>query len=210
MINILVADDHTIVRNGLKQIVSELPDMKVVDECSNGYEVFTKVNDNDCNLVLLDISMPGRSGLEILSQLHNEKPGLPILILSMYPEDRYAIRALRAGAAGYVTKMSASDELVTAIRKVYWGGKYVSESLSEILAAELGKHKDKPSHEDLSNREYQVLCLLGSGKTSKEISDELFLSIKTISTYRKRILDKMGLKNNAEIANYVITQGLLD
>ena len=210
MINILIVDDHHIVRNGLKQIVADLPDMKVVAECSYGYEVFSRLKDTECNLVLLDISIPGRSGLEILAQLHAERPDLPILILSMYPEDRYAVRALRAGAAGYVTKMSASDELVTAIRKVYWGGKYVSESLSQILAADLGKQGDTPTHEKLSDRELQVLCMLGSGKTCKEIAGELILSIKTISTYRKRILEKTGLKNNADIVNYVLVQGLLD
>jgi two-component system, NarL family, invasion response regulator UvrY len=210
MIKILIADDHAIVRKGLKQILADVPDMVVVDECGNGSELIYKVNTQECNLVLLDISMPGRNGLEVLEQLQIEKPDLPILVLSMYPEEQYAIRALRAGAAGYVTKMTATEELITAIRKVYWGGKYVSNSLSEKLAFELGKNSEKPTHADLSNREYQIMCLLASGKTVKGISDDLALSIKTISTYRKRILTKLGMKNNSEITTYVIKHGLLD
>ena len=210
MIKILIADDHAIVRKGLKQIVEDEPDMLVVDECSNGSELLAKTGVLECNLVLLDISMPGRNGLEILEQLHNEKPSLPVLILSMYPEEQYAFRALRAGAAGYLTKVSAPDELITAIRKVYWGGKYVSASLSEKLASELGRKTDRPVHEELSNREYQVMSQLAAGKSVTEISDDLSLSVKTVSTYRKRILTKMQMKNNAEIINYVIKHGLLD
>ena len=210
MIKILIADDHAIVRKGLKQILDDEPDMVVVDECSNGSELLAKIGALDCNLILLDISMPGRNGLEILEQLHNEKPALPVLILSMYPEEQYAFRALRAGAAGYLTKVSAPDELITAIRKVYWGGKYVSATLSEKLASELGRKTGKPSHDELSNREYQVMCQLATGKSVSEISDGLSLSVKTVSTYRKRILTKMQMKNNAEIINYVIKHGLLD
>ena len=210
MIKILIADDHAIVRKGLKQILDDEPDMEVVDECSNGSELLAKIGALDCNLILLDISMPGRNGLEILEQLHNEKPALPVLILSMYPEEQYAFRALRAGAAGYLTKVSAPDELITAIRKVYWGGKYVSATLSEKLASELGRKTGKPSHDELSNREYQVMCQLATGKSVSEISDGLSLSVKTVSTYRKRILTKMQMKNNAEIINYVIKHGLLD
>ena len=210
MIKILIADDHAIVRKGLKQILDDEPDMVVVDECSNGSELLAKIGALDCNLILLDISMPGRNGLEILEQLHNEKPALPVLILSMYPEEQYAFRALRAGAAGYLTKVSAPDELITAIRKVYWGGKYVSASLTEKLASELGRKTGRPSHDELSNREYQVMCQLATGKSVSEISDGLSLSVKTVSTYRKRILTKMQMKNNAEIINYVIKHGLLD
>lgn len=210
MIKILIADDHVMVRKGLKQILDDVPDMVVVDECSNGGELFSKISTMECNLVLLDISMPGRNGLEILEQLHNEKPALPVLILSMYPEEQYAVRALRAGASGYLTKMSAPDELITAIRKVYWGGRYVSDSLSERLASELGRNARRPSHDELSNREYQIMCQLASGKTVTGISDELSLSVKTVSTYRKRILTKMHMRNNAEIINYVIKHGLLE
>ena len=210
MIKILIADDHAIVRKGLKQILDDEPDMVVVDECSNGSELLAKIGALDCNLILLDISMPGRNGLEILEQLHNEKSALPVLILSMYPEEQYAFRALRAGAAGYLTKVSAPDELITAIRKVYWGGKYVSASLTEKLASELGRKTGRPSHDELSNREYQVMCQLATGKSVSEISDGLSLSVKTVSTYRKRILTKMQMKNNAEIINYVIKHGLLD
>ncbi|RII27118.1 MAG: DNA-binding response regulator [Geobacter sp.] len=210
MIKILIADDHAIVRKGLKQILDEEPDMVVVDECSNGSELLAKIGALECNLILLDISMPGRNGLEILEQLHREKPTLPVLILSMYPEEQYAFRALRAGAAGYLTKVSAPDELITAIRKVYWGGKYVTASLSEKLASELGRNIAGPSHDELSNREYQVMCQLAAGRSVTEISDGLSLSVKTVSTYRKRILTKMQMKNNAEIINYVIKHGLLD
>lgn len=210
MIKILIADDHVMVRKGLKQILDDVPDMVVVDECSNGCELLGKLSTLECNLVLLDISMPGRNGLEILEQLQNEKPTLPVLILSMYPEEQYAIRALRAGAAGYLTKVSAPDELITAIRKVYWGGKYVSDSLSETLASELGRTGGRPSHDELSNREYQVMCQIAAGRSVTEISDALSLSVKTISTYRKRVLVKMQMKNNAEIINYVIRHGLLE
>jgi two-component system invasion response regulator UvrY len=210
MINILIADDHTIVRKGLKQILAETPDMVVADEASNGYEVLEKVRKNNFDVLLLDISMPGKSGLDILKELKAEKPKLPVLVLSMYPEEQYAIRVLRAGASGYLTKESAPDELVVAMRKVAQGKKYVSPSLAEKLAFDLEMDTTKPPHEMLSDREYQFLCMIASGKTVGEIAENLLLSAKTISTYRARILEKMKMKNNAELTHYAIQNRLVD
>jgi len=164
---------------------------------------------NHYNLVLLDIAMPGGGGLELLKQLKSEKPDLPVLMLSMYPEEQYAIRTLKAGASGYLTKESAPDELIAAIRKVHQGGKYVSSSLAEKLAMYLDTEMEKPVHELLSDREFQVILMIASGKTVSEIASELSLSVKTISTNRSRALTKMGLKTNAEITYYVIKHGLI-
>lgn len=210
MLKILIADDHAIVREGIKQILAELPDKVTTDEAINGQEVIQKVWDNNYDLVLLDISMPGRSGLDILKQLKSEKPALKILILSMHPEEQYAIRALKAGASGYLTKESTPLELTEAIKKVSMGKKYVSASLAETLASHLETTTEKPLHENLSNREYEVMCMIASGKTVKEIANELSLSAKTISTYRTRILEKMNMKNNAQITHYTIQNRLVD
>ncbi len=210
MLKILIADDHPIVRKGMKQIIEEAPDMMVADEAGNGVEVLNKVSKKYFDIVLLDISMPGRSGLEVLMELKKEKPDLPVLVMSMHPEEQYAIRALKSGASGYLTKASVPEELVTAIRKVSLGRKYISPSLAEILASDFGTDKEKPLHETLSNREYQVMCLIASGKTLTEIGDELALSVKTISTYRARILGKMNMKNNAELTHYAIQNHLVD
>jgi two-component system invasion response regulator UvrY len=210
MIRVLVADDHTIVREGLKQILSDTPDIKVADEAANAKEVITKVSDNDYDLVLLDISFPGRSGVDILKQLKCLKPKLPVLILSMYPEEQYAVRSLKSGASGYLTKESASDELITAIRQVTKGKKYITASLAERLVFELDKDYEDQPHEILSDREYQVMCLVASGKTVTEIAGALSLSVKTISTYRGRILQKMDMKNNAQLIRYAIEHGLVD
>lgn len=210
MIKILIADDHAIVREGLKQIISETLDMAVVAEASNGEDVLEKVSANKYDVVLLDISMPGRSGLDILRQLKIEKPKLPIMMLSVHPEEQYAVRALRAGASGYLTKESAPDELIAAIRKISQGRKYVSSSLAEKLAYELGIDVKKLRHEVLSDREFQVMCMFASGKTVKEIAAELSISIPTIRTYRIRILEKMKMKNIAEIIHYAVKQGLVD
>jgi DNA-binding NarL/FixJ family response regulator len=209
MINILIADDHAIVREGLKQIVSETADIAVNGEAINGQQVIELVNTNDYDVLLLDIAMPGRGGIETLKQLKIEKPTLPVLVLSMYPEEQYAVRALRAGAAGYLTKESAPEELIAAIRKVSQGGKYIGSSLAEKLAVGVEKEIEKPIHEKLSDREYQVVLMIASGRTVKEIADELSLSIKTISTNRSRALRKMGMKNNAELTYYVIKEGLI-
>jgi two-component system invasion response regulator UvrY len=188
MIRIMIADDHTIVREGLKQILADIPDLAVVEEAKNGEEVIAKVGMKDIDIILLDISLPGRSGLDVLRQLKHRKPGLPVLILSMYPEEQYAVRSIRAGASGYLTKESASTELVEAIRTVV----------------------DKPLHELLSDREYQVMCMIASGKTVKEIAKILSLSVKTISTHRSRILKKMNMENNAQLTHYAIKQNLVD
>ena len=210
MLRILIADDHAIVREGIKQILVEIPDKVTTDEAINGQEVLQKVWENKYDIVLLDISMPGRSGLDILKQLKSEKPDLKVLILSMHPEEQYAVRALKAGASGYLTKESTPLELTEAIKKVSLGKKYVSASLAETLASHLEDAAEKPLHETLSNREFEVMRMIASGKAVKEIADDLSLSVKTISTYRTRILDKMKLKNNAQITHYTIQNGLVD
>ena len=209
MIRILVADDHAIVRQGLKQIVADTPDLVVTGEAERGREVLEKVSKDDYDVVLLDITMPDKTGLEVLEELKRIKPDLPVLILSMHPEDQYAIRAIRAGASGYVTKAGVPDELVTAIRKVSIGGKYISPSLAEKLAVYLETGAEKPLHQVLSDREYRVMCLIASGKTVKEIAEELFLSVKTVSTYRSRVLQKMKMKNNAQLTHYCVQNQLV-
>jgi DNA-binding NarL/FixJ family response regulator len=210
MISILIADDHAVVRRGVLQILAEAPDMVAAGEASTGAEVLQAVRQNDFDVVLLDIALPDISGLEILKQLRSLKPDLQILILSMYPERQYAIRALKAGAAGYLTKESAPAELIAAIRQVSQGRKYVTQSLAEKLAAELGGKTQQEPHETLSDREYQVMCLLAAGKTVTEIATELSLSIKTVSTYRTRILDKLNLENTAQIIRYALKRELVE
>jgi DNA-binding NarL/FixJ family response regulator len=210
MIKVVVVDDHAVVREGLKRIVSESGGMTVTGEAADGHEALRVIKSEPCDVVLLDITMPNKSGLDVLKELHTESPRLPVLVLSMHPEDQYAVRVLRAGAAGYVTKESAPAKLVQAIRKVVRGGKYVSPSLAERLVFDLGADKDKAPHELLSDREYQVLCLISSGKTVTQIANELALSIKTVSTYRVRILEKLKMKNNAEMTRYAIQEGLVD
>jgi two-component system, NarL family, invasion response regulator UvrY len=209
MIRVFLADDHAVVRQGLKQIISENLDLSVVGEATSGDEVLSGVSRNKPDVVLLDITMPGRTGLDVLQQLKIMHPKLPVLILSMYPEDQYAMRVLRAGASGYLTKDSAPEELITAIRKVSAGGKFVSASLAEKLVLHLDADPEKPLHEVLSDREFQVLCMIASGKTVSDIADELALSVKTISTYRSRILDKMNMRSNAEITHYAIKNSLI-
>ena len=210
MIKVVVVDDHAVVREGLKRIISENPGMEVTGEAGDGHEALKVIHGSPCDIVLLDISMPNKGGLDVLKQLHSESPRLPVLVLSMHSEDQYAVRVLRAGAAGYLTKERSPDKLVQAIRKVVRGGKYVSPSLAEKLVFELEGDTDKPPHQILSDREYQVLCMIGSGKTVTEIAAELVLSVKTISTYRVRILEKLKLKNNAELTRYALKQGLVD
>jgi two-component system invasion response regulator UvrY len=209
-IRILIADDHPIVRAGFKLVISDTQDMTIADEAENGQEVLNLIRKKDYDIVLLDISMPGRNGLEILKDLKVEKPKLPVMILSIYPEEQYAIRALRAGASGYMTKASAPNELIAAIRKISQGGKYISSSLAEKLTDYLGEDPSKPLHEKLSDREYQVMLLIASGKTVTDIADQLCLSVKTISTYRSHIIDKMRLKNNAEITLYAVQNKLVE
>jgi len=209
MIKVLIADDHAVVREGLKQIVTENPDMAIAGEAGNGHEVLELARTRDCDLVLLDLAMPGKDGLDTLKELKALRPQLPVLVLSVYPEDQYAVRLLRAGAAGYLTKESAPEELVAAIRKVSKGGRYVSAALGEQLAFLLDSDADRPPHEALSDREFRVMVMLASGKTATEVADTLCLSVKTISTYRSRALAKMNMRNNAQFAFYATKHGLI-
>jgi len=209
MIRILIADDHSVVREGLKQIlVEEFPKAKF-GEAKNAAEVFDLVDKQNWDIAVLDISMPGRGGLEILREMKQRNANVPVLILSMYSEDQYAMRALKAGASGYLTKESASEELVRAITQIMSGRKYISQSLAEKLASSLGDETVKTVHESLSDREFEVLSLIASGKTVGEIAEEMSLSVKTISTYRSRILSKMKMKTNAELMRYAIDHGLV-
>ena len=210
MIKVLIADDHAVVLEGLKQILSETPDIIVAAQAGDGQEVLEKIRTMSLDAVVLDIGMPGRSGLDTLMHIRRERQTLPVLVLSIHPEDQYAVRVLKAGASGYLTKDSAPDQLIAAVRKVVSGGKYVSPTLAEKLAFDLEADADRPLHETLSDREYEVLCMIALGKTVKEIADKLSLSVKTISTYRARILEKMKMKNNAELTHYVIREGLSD
>jgi two-component system, NarL family, invasion response regulator UvrY len=209
MVKILVVDDHAIVREGLKQIVADTSGLAVTGEAANEQETLELLRKHDFDVVLLDIAMTGRGGLEVLKQIKQEKPELPVLILSMYPEEQYAVRALKMGAAGYLTKVSAPNELINAIKKIATGRKYVSNSLAEKLAFNLEVDTEKPLHECLSNREFQVMCMIASGKTVKNIAEKLSLSVNTISTYRFRILDKMRMKTNSELTHYAIKNRLV-
>jgi DNA-binding NarL/FixJ family response regulator len=210
MIKIIIADDHPLVREGLKQIVAGLTDMAVVDEASNGSEILEKTSKNNYDVAVVDLSMPDNNGVDIIKQIKARNPDLNILVLSIYPEEQYAVHAFKAGANGYLTKESAPEELIAAIRKVSLGRKYVSPSFAERLASELKMDTKQPLHKILSNREFQVMSMIASGKTVKEIAEKMSLSAKTISTYRARILEKMGLKNNAEIIRYGIKHKLVD
>lgn len=207
MIRVLIADDHPIVRKGLRELVAEESDMTVAAESGNGLEVLRLIQTGPFDVVLLDISMPGISGLDILQQVRPEHPNLPILVLSGFPETELAMRTLKAGASGYLNKEMAPEELVAAIRLVNSGRKYVSPAVAELLANSVGRSNDSP-HELLSDREYQVMLLLAAGKTVSEIAAEISLSVKTVSTYRARILEKMNLRNNAELMLYAIRNKL--
>jgi two-component system invasion response regulator UvrY len=209
MIKIIIADDHSIVREGLKQIIADTPDMTVFDEACDGNELLQKVLLRKYDVVVLDITMPGSNVLDILKQIKRQLPTTQVLVLSMHPEEQYAVRVLKAGASGYLTKESAPSELVSAIRKVSQGRKYISPAFAENLADTLLSNHDQPMHASLSDREYQVLCMIASGETVKHIAENLFLSEKTISTYRSRIMQKMNMKNNAEIIHYAIKNMLV-
>lgn len=210
MIKILIADDHAIVREGLKQIVAEEAGMKVTGEAKDAFELLDLIGINDFDVVVLDINMPGRSGLEALKDLKKIKPDLPVLILSMFSEDQYGLRALKAGASGYLKKVSAPTELVTAIKRIVEGGKYINQSLAEKLASEYGEPKREFLHESLSDREYQIMCLIALGKSIEEIANDLAISANTVYTYRNRILEKMKLKSNVELTQYVIQNKLVE
>jgi DNA-binding NarL/FixJ family response regulator len=209
MFKVLIADDHAIVRKGLCQIINEASNMMVGGEACNGQEVLEKVRQDEWDVLVLDISMPVRNGLDVLHEVHYSHPRLPVLVLSVYPEEQYAIRVLKAGASGYMNKECALEELVEAIGKVVSGGCYVSPSLAEKLALEVSGNKAARPHERLSDREYRVLVSIGAGKSLHEIADELMLSTKTISTYRSRVLEKMNMTRNAELIRYVIEHHLV-
>jgi DNA-binding NarL/FixJ family response regulator len=210
MIRVFVADDHPVVREGLKKIFAKTTHIVVADEARTGQEVLNKFEKNDYDLVLLDITMPGTSWLDVLKGLKKRKPHIPVVILSMHKEEEYIIRALKAGAAGYLTKESIMTELVKAVEKVNKGGKYISESIADRLIGYFDTGSDQPPHKALSDREYEVMIRLASGKTTREVADELFLSVNTVSTYRARILEKMKIKNVAELIRYALKNDLLD
>jgi DNA-binding NarL/FixJ family response regulator len=209
-IKILIADDHAIVREGLKQIVAEEKDILVAGEAENSEQLMELLNKEKWNLVVLDINMPGKSGLEALKDIKLQYPELPVLILSMFSEDQYGIRAIKAGASGYLKKVSAPTELVTAIRKIVAGGKYINSSLAEKLAEKLGESGKTSLHEKLSDREYQIMCNIALGKSAEEIAQEFSLSINTVYTYRNRILEKMSMKSNVELTQYALSNKLVE
>jgi DNA-binding NarL/FixJ family response regulator len=210
MIRVVVADDHTIVREGLKQILSAAGDLAVVGEAQNGHEVLERVRAFDFEVLLLDMSMPGKSGIELIKQVRAEKPKLRILVLSMHEEEQYAVRAIKAGASGYLTKDSASAQLVSAIRKVAGGGAFITDSVAQQLALSAMPHTEGPPHSALSDREFQVFRELVSGKAVTEIAAELNLSVKTVSTHKARIMQKMNMSNPAELIRYAIHHRLVD
>ncbi len=210
MIRILIADDHAIVRRGLKQIVSESPGMVVAGEAANGEEAVALARKLSYDIAIVDIAMPGRGGLDILKDLKSARPSAKIIILSMYPEEQYAIRSLRDGASAYLTKANATEELVHAIQAVAAGRRYITPSVAERLASYVEQDTDRLPHESLSDRELQVFLLLGSGKTVTDIARELSLSVKTVSTYRTRILEKMRMNSNALLIRYAIQHKLVE
>ncbi|MFZ5907998.1 MAG: response regulator [Nitrospirota bacterium] len=208
MINILIADDHSVVREGLKYILKKIPDT-IISEASNGIEVIETIKKKHYDLILLDIAMPGRDGIDTLIELKDMQPDTKVLVLSMFPEEQYALRALKSGASGYLTKESIPGELIKAIKKILHGGKYISSQFSDKLILTIDTDGERLAHDSLSNREYQVMRMIASGKTLSEIAEELSLSVKTIGTYRSRILEKMGLRNNAEIIQYAVKNKLV-
>jgi two-component system invasion response regulator UvrY len=209
VIRILIADDHSIVRQGLKQIVSECPEMVVAGEAASGQEVLDLVRKRDFDVAIVDIAMPGRGGLEILKDLKAERPSMKVLVLSMYSEEQYAIRSLRDGASAYLTKAGAPDELVQAIHAVANGKRYITPSVAERLATYIEKDSERPPHEKLSDRELQVLVLLGAGKSVGDIAGEFSLSVKTVSTHRARLMKKMGMETTAQLIRYAIRHNLV-
>ena len=210
MLKVLVVDDFPLFRRGVRDLLAEGFQDSKIGEAGNAHEMLELLRRKPWDVAVLDISMPGMSGLDAIKQVKKEFPDLPVLILSMYPEDQYAIRMFKAGADGYLNKSSAPEELVKAIKKVHEGGKYVSPSLGEALAFTVNPGAEKDPHQLLSDREYEVLCLIGSGKTISQIADTMNLSVTTISTYRARILEKMRMKTNAELARYAIQKGLVE
>ena len=210
MINIVIVDDHAILRRGLSQIISESGDRKVVGEAETSAQALRLIRETPCDVMLLDITLPDRNGIETLKLVRKEMPKLQVLILSMHPENQYALRALKAGAAGYLTKQSAAAQLVSAIRQVNSGRKYVTPAVAEELANSFDRDNERPAHELLSMREYQTMCMIASGKSLTEMAAQMSLSVKTVSVYRARVLEKMHLKNNAEITHYAIKNQLVE
>lgn len=207
---ILVADDHPLLRNGLKMVLGAEPDLEYAGEAEDSEQVLEHVQREDWDALILDLSMPGCGGLDALREIRRLRPNLPVLVLSMHSEEQFAVRSIRAGASGYVCKMTGAAEVVAALRKVLTGKKYVSASLAETLATALDHESSRPAHEALSDREFQVMCRIASGKTVSQIAAEVSLSVKTISTYRSRVLEKMNMRSNAELTRYAIQQGLVD
>lgn len=210
MIKIVIADDHDIVRAGLKQIISDSRDMKVTGESGNAEQLIELVKKHDYDVVLLDLKMSGMNGLDAIKHIKLLKPDLPVIVLSMHAEDQYAVRTIRAGASGYITKETASENLIAAIKKAVAGGRYISPALAESLADSIALGGNEVPHDALTDREFQVMCMIASGRSVSDIASELFLSVKTISTYRQRTLSKMNMKNNSELTHYVIKNNLLD
>jgi len=209
VIRVLIADDHPIVREGVKNILNAAPDIRVVGEADDGHAVLEALRHTEADLVLLDISMPGLPGLDALKRIKEMRPSLPVLMLSVHPEELYAVRSLKAGASGYLTKSSVPEELLDAVREAHRGGKYITKSLASLLAETLADGSGRPPHETLSDREYQVLRLIATGHTVSAIADQLALSVKTVSTYRARILAKMKMRTNAELTYYAVENGLV-
>ena len=210
MIRVLIADDHAIVREGIKRTLADTPDIQVVGEAGDGQSLMALIGGNAADVVVLDLAMPGVPGLELLEDLRRRKPNLPILVLSMYPADQYAVRAIRAGASGYINKASPPSELVAALRSVASGRRYINSDVADSLASHVDVSSPRSLHEALSNREYEVMCLIAQGKSVSEIADALALSVKTVSTYRTRILEKLDLRHNAEITRYAMKHGLVE
>ena len=210
MIRVVIADDHTIVREGLKQLLSAADDLEVVGEARDGHEALQIVRENDFDVLLLDLSMPGKGGMELIKQVKSEKPKLRILVLSMHAEHQYAVRAIKAGASGYMTKDSAATQLVSAIRKVAGGGALISAEVAEQIALSAMPQAEGPLHASLSDREYQVFQFLVSGKSVSDIAEQLNLSVKTVSTHKARLMEKMGLANQIELVHYAIKHKLVD
>lgn len=210
MIRILIADDHAIVRAGLKQFIADQLDMEVAGEAATGAETIALVRTQEFDIVLLDISMPDKNGIDTLKAVKHIKPDLPVLILSAHAEEQYAVNLLRAGASGYINKETASTQLVGAVRTAVQGRKYVSPTLAQVLAEGISGHGDEPLHGSLSQREFQIFCKLAGGQAVSQIADELHLSVKTVSTYRTRVLEKMGMKSNADLTYYAVKNGLID
>ena len=209
-IRVLIADDHAILRRGLRDIIEDTEDIRVIAEAESSAETLKQLRAERCDVVLLDISMPDRNGIETLAIIKKEQPAVAVLMLSTYPENQYAIRAIRGGAAGYLTKQSAPAQLVSAIRQVALGKKFVTPAVAEELARNLAHDGDRPPHELLSNREYQTMRLIAAGRTVSEIAQQLSLSVKTVSVYRARILQKLGVTSTAAIAHYAITNKLIE